>query len=120
VKALRRIGDRQASDERILGGGDFVEQVTGQIDLEQKYRLTAIDRMEKAQKMINEICEAKSISIEALKGGSRIAEVSKVRSDLALQLVREFGLTLSESARQLGVCTSAIAKIIKRQKGKYN
>jgi REP element-mobilizing transposase RayT len=120
VKALRRIGDRQASDARILGGGDFVKQVTGQMDLARKYRLTDVDRVEKAKKLIVEICEARSISIDALKSGSRIDKVSILRADLALQLVKECGLTLSESARQLGVCTSAIAKIIKRKEGKSN
>jgi REP element-mobilizing transposase RayT len=113
VKVLRRIGDRQVSDERILGKGDFVKQVTRQIDRDRKYRLTSIDRVGRAKKLIREKCDAGSISIEAFRGGSRIGEVSKVRHELALQLVKEFGLSLSESARQLGVCTSAIAKIIK-------
>ena len=78
IKALRRIGDRQASDQRILGGGDFVEQITKQIDLEKKYRLSGKDRMEKARSLINETCRNRSISIEALKSGSRLGEVSRV------------------------------------------
>ena len=115
VKALRRMGDRQVSDERILGTGDFVEQITQQIDLERKCRLIGADRVEKAKKLLKEKCEAQSISKEALKGGSRTGDVSKVRCELALELVKECGLTYSESARQLGVCTSAIAKIIKEK-----
>ena len=47
--------------------------------------------------------------------GSRLKEVSKLRRSLALQLVNEFGLSLAESARQLGVSTSAIAQILRRQ-----
>lgn len=116
MKALRRIGDRQASDQRILGGGGFVEQITKQIDLEKKYRLSGKDRVKKAKILINETCNKRSISREALKSGSRLGEVSKVRSELALLLVKEHGLTLAESARQLGVCTSAITKIIMRNK----
>ena len=53
-------------------------------------------------------------------GGSRTGAVSKVRCELALELVKECGLTYSESARQLGVCISAIAKIIKRNQCKSN
>ncbi len=120
VKALRRIGDRQASDERILGTGDFVEQITQQIDLERKYRLISDNRVEKAKTLIKEKCEKSSVSEEALKGGGRTGEVSKVRCELALELVKECGLTYSESARQLGVCTSAIAKIINRNQHKSN
>lgn len=36
VKALRRIGGRQASEERILGSGKLVDEVTGQVELERK------------------------------------------------------------------------------------
>ena len=55
------------------------------------------------------------ISVEALRNGSRLAEVSKVRSELSLLLVKEHGLSQAECARQLGVSTSAIAKIICRK-----
>jgi hypothetical protein len=103
-----------------LGTGDFVEQITQQIDLERKYRLVSDNRFEMAKKLIIEKCEARSISEEALKGGSRTGEVSKVRCELVLELVKECGLTYSESARQLGICTSAIAKIIKRNQCKSN
>ncbi len=96
VKALRRIGDRQASDERILGTGDFVEQITQQIDLVRKYRLISDNRVEKAKTLIKEKCEESSVSEEALKGGSRTGEVSKARCELALELVKECGLTYGE------------------------
>ncbi len=115
VKALRRIGGRQASDERILGSGEFVKQMTSQIDLERKYRLLATDRQENAQKLIVLTCKERGIVIESLKNGSRLSPVSKVRSDLALLLVKEYGLSLAETARQLGVSTSAIARIIERR-----
>jgi predicted transcriptional regulator len=38
--------------------------------------------------------------------------ISHVRKTLAVKLVNEYGLTLAEIARQLGVSTSATAKII--------
>lgn len=114
VKALRRIGDRQASDERILGSGRFVDEITGQVDLERKYRLLASDRLEKAFELIVRMCKKQSIPLEALQGGSRLRAVSKLRSELALLLVKEQGLSMAESARQLGVSTAAIAKIISR------
>jgi putative transposase len=50
----------------------------------------------------------------ALKNGSRLRVVSKPRSDLAVLLVEEYGLSMAESARLLGVSTSAIAKVITR------
>lgn len=118
MKALRRIGARQASDERILGSGKFVEQVTTQVDLEKKYRILSTDRLKKATQLIEESCKQASISVEALKGGSRLRDVSRMRAEISVVLVREQGLTLAESARQLGASTSAIAKIIRRKENK--
>jgi hypothetical protein len=114
VKALRRIGERELSDDRILGSGDFVKQVTEQVDLGRKYRFTASDRIEKATDAIEAACANQQIEVAALKNGSRVGPVSRTRTALAIQLVHEYGLSLAETARQLGVSTSAIAKTIKR------
>jgi DNA invertase Pin-like site-specific DNA recombinase len=46
--------------------------------------------------------------------GSRRWEISRVRSEVAQQLVRELGVSLAEVARLLGVSTSAISKILQR------
>ncbi len=114
VKALRRIGDRQDSDERILGSGRFVDEVTRQVELERKHRLLASDRLKKASELIVRMCKKESIHLEALQSGSRLRVVSRLRSKLALLLVKKHGLSMAESARQLGVSTAAIAKIISR------
>ena len=112
VKALRRMGDRQVSDERILGSGDFVKQITAELDLKRKYRVTSQDREETVVKTIQNVCKEKDISINALQNGGRMHKISRVRKTIALKLVDEFGLTFAETARQLGVSTTAIAKII--------
>jgi REP-associated tyrosine transposase len=114
VKALRRIGDRQASDELILGGGAFVKRVTREMEMTKKYRLLASDRLSTATDLIADICKKKSISVIALQTGSRLRSVSKVRAELACLLVNEQGLSFAETARQLGVSTSAIAGCIDR------
>jgi len=112
VKALRRMGDRQVSDERILGSGDFVKQMTTELDLIRKYRITSKEREETVAETIQSVCKGKGISTEALQNGSRMRNISKVRKLLAVNLVDEYGLTLAETARQLGVTTSAVAKIL--------
>ena len=116
VKALRRIGDRELSDERVLGSGRFIEQLTQEIDLVKKNRLTASERSRKAIEVIEETCSERGIFIEALKGGSRRRPVTQIRSELSAKLVYEYGLSFAETARQLGVSTSAISKIINRKK----
>lgn len=50
------------------------------------------------------------------KGGSRRGRLSLFRTQLAKELVDNIGLTMAETARQLGVTTSAISRIFERNK----
>ena len=47
--------------------------------------------------------------------GSRRGRICQVRSQIAYQLVEDYGLPLAQAARQLGVSTSAISKMITRR-----
>jgi REP element-mobilizing transposase RayT len=116
VRALRRIGDRELFDERILGTGEFVERVTQEADLFRKYRFTTIERQKEVQTATAAECNEAGVSIEALRNGSRRREVSQVRAKLAIQFTVEYGLSFAETARQLGITTSAVARIIQRNK----
>jgi hypothetical protein len=116
VIALRRIGQREKYDERILGSGDFVSQILGQARLAEKYRLANSDRHRLATEMIEDCCRNAGISAQALTGGGRQRDVSKVRRELACRLTGELGFSLAETARMLGVSTSAVARIKYRKK----
>jgi hypothetical protein len=62
----------------------------------------------------HELATGAKTEVKVLRAGSRLAEVSRLRTSLSIQLVNDLGLSLAESARQLGVTTSAIAKILQR------
>ena len=49
--------------------------------------------------------------------GGQTREVSRVRAKIAWILSREVGGAMAEIARQLGVCTSVIAKAIRKKEG---
>ena len=114
VKALRRSGDRELSDARILGSGEFVEQIIKEAETNTKYQLPVLDHHKKINELIIRICRDEKVSIEELKGGNRRREASRVRARIAIGLVKTHGVTLAEIARQLGVSTSAVWKIMKR------
>ena len=115
VKSLRKSGLSEKGDERILGSGGFVEGIIKQADEKIKHQLSAKDLGKKATAIISKMCKKQNMNIAKLRSGSRIKEVSKLRTTLALQLVNDLGLSLAESARQLGVSTSAISQILRRQ-----
>jgi len=114
VLSLRKSKDKVLSDERILGQDDFVERVIGEADKRIKAQISINERKVDAEKKIHEVCKRTGVNIEELKGGSRRGPLSELRARLAMELVRDYGLTLAETARQLGVSTSAVSQILIR------
>jgi len=115
VKTMRRLGVREKSDERILGSGDFVEQLIEHSDRTRREQFAGKGRIQRAALLVEKICKNEKVSVEALRAGSRRQNVSKVRAQLAKKFVEERGFLLVEAGRHLGVSPSAVAKILSRQ-----
>ena len=115
VISARRHGDRDLSDERILGGGDFVEQMLKEADGRISSQYAGKLRKEKVEEYIQKVCKQKNIDVEEMKSGSRRRSISQVRSQIARDLVENYGIPLAEVARHVGVSTSAISKILTKQ-----
>ncbi len=114
MKALRRSGNRELTDERILGSGEFVERIIKEAEGKIKYQLPIIEENHKKEEFITGICQDENVSIEELKGGSRRGRISRVRARIAIGLVKAHGVAFAEVARRLGVSTSAISQIMRR------
>jgi len=114
VKALRRSGVRELSDDRILGSGEFVERIIKEADAKIKYQLPVKEQDQKTAEFIAKLCENEKVSIKELRSGSRRKQVSGVRALIAIGLVKKHGVALAEVARRVGVSTAAVSKIIKR------
>ncbi|NWF92440.1 MAG: hypothetical protein HXY46_05955 [Syntrophaceae bacterium] len=69
---------------------------------------------------IKEICDKEGVSERALRLGVRTRKFSRVRVKVAYHLNHEYGISRAEVARQLGVCTSAIAKAVQNMEGAEN
>ena len=59
-------------------------------------------------------CAAKQISIDLLQSGGRQPELARLRREVAVTLVKEYGLSLAETARLIGISTSGVAEIVRR------
>jgi len=115
VKSMRRADFREKSDARILGSGEFVEQVVREASIKVKYQFTQNERKRKAEKYIAEVCKQERLNIIELRSGSRRQHLSRARALIANHIVTNFGVTLAEAARSLGVSTSAVSKMLNRQ-----
>ena len=112
VISMRRHGDRDLSDERILGNGDFVEQIIKEADNRLKRQLPESSQQKIIVKIIQEICDKRDVNINELRSGSRRRFVSEARRIIACRLVKDHGIPLSDVARSVGVSTSAVSKMI--------
>jgi len=101
VRAIRQRAARGLADERSLGTGPFGERM-----------LTAGEGRQ--QTRIRRRCRQAQVGVAELQLGSRRRRVAAVRSELAVHLVTQLGLSLADAARQLGVSTSGVAKAVAR------
>jgi hypothetical protein len=87
VKAMRRSGNRALSDERILGGGEFVERIIKEAETKIKYQLPVKEHHRIIDEYISKLCKNENVPVEELKFGRRRNEVSTVRARIAMGLV---------------------------------
>lgn len=117
VVSMRKRGERELSDQRILGGDNFVEQIIQEADENFKSHHLSNKKWREIDRFIQATCEKEGIRIKELRSGSRRRTISKLRSQIALKLVEDYGISLAETARRLGVSTSGIFRILERMEG---
>ena len=112
VLAKRSRGMKQASDQRILGDSDFVEEITAQSNDLVKNSL----RISRPQLDINDlaqrVCTKYNLTPVELCSGSRRQDGVQARRALSWIAVRELGFSGADVARFLGVTNSCITRFV--------
>ncbi len=102
----KRPEDREASDERILGSGEFVEDVWRATDQ------GAPKPSPSWEEILQEVQVAFGLERARILGRSREREVSRARRVLLLRGAEEAGLSISELARRCGLNPSSVSRAI--------
>jgi hypothetical protein len=115
-------GSREKIDHdcRILGSGDFVAEIIREAEKKVRRYLRPGEINHAIDKTIKEICIKEGIGEKEIRLGVRTRKFSRARAKIAYHLSHEFGVSRAEIARQMGVCTSAIAKAIQNIEGTDN
>jgi REP element-mobilizing transposase RayT len=108
VASLRRGREGYASDERVLGGTDFVEQLREETERAEEARLRARWRSLTAAELIARVAKSEGVQVERLMGAGRPRAISRVRQAIAFLWVEELGRSGRALARELGVRPEAI------------
>jgi len=114
VLSMRRKGFKEEADERILGNGDFVQEILKEAEEKYLRQLKLRQSGLNIAEIIRQECKKSKISPEELKRGSRRCRVSGARAAIACRSSKELGLSGAEIARHLGVNTSSINRAIVR------
>ncbi len=113
VLSLRKKGEPEAYDERILGDGDFVQAILEEADQKLARQIRSRKKAGPLSRLIKERCRENGVNEIELRSGSRRKAVSELRRRLCFYLYRELGLPMAEIARQVGVGTTGVAMAIK-------
>ena len=114
VRSQRQRGERELSDGRILGRGTFVERVLKEADV-RTVRQDAFKKTKRhAERVVAQACQETGVSLTELRSGSRRGKLPGVRVKIAKTLVEDYGLQIAEVARQVGISTSGVSKILSR------
>lgn len=114
VLSLRKRGEREASDQRILGEGDFVEKVLSEATNFQKEVLGLNKKKLDLPDLASRISTRQGISLDELLSASLRKEIVEARRVLAWLAVKVLGYSGAEVARYLGVTSSCINRSLSR------
>ena len=102
--------DRDLSDERILGGGDFVESVLRDSDNQGDREKPSVDEI------LQNVAEESGISREQILGASRSRSVCQARKQFFVAAHERAGETLSMLGRLTGRSHVAVRQAIEQLK----
>ena len=116
VQSMRKQGMEAPGDERILGTDAFVRKILEEAEHEEldTQRLSPKERVEKLRSVIAQECHDAGVTEAFFRSGSRSRNLPALRQRIAVKFVFAYGLTLAETARWLGVSTSAVSNMLKK------
>ena len=111
VISLRRMGERSVADARILGSGDFVEQMLAQAEAKVKATLGWRGRIPTLAVLVNKIAHGEGVEPARLRSRDRKRHSVRARKMLCQVAVKRLGYSGAAVARFLGVTTSLVNRM---------
>jgi hypothetical protein len=110
VVSLRRKGIKAAHDDRILGSGEFVEDLLSEADRRERETLRLRGKVQDLGTLARRIGKREGLGERELRSGVRRGKVSRARRLFCQVAVERMGYPAAEVARFLGVTTSAVVR----------
>ncbi len=108
VLSARRKGEKLASDQRILGSGDFIEKVWTESDKKAKEMLRGRGKRLSLEDLLRKISQEESVAADEIRRGVRRHTVVKARKRFCQIAVRELEYSGAAVARFIRVATTTV------------
>jgi REP element-mobilizing transposase RayT len=114
VKSFRKMKSYQKGDERILGNGDFVEQVLAEAEEKMKRKYFLRTRGMDLEKLTHRVADLLKIKPKDVWAAGKYRRTVKARSLLCFWATTELGITQSYLASKLRISQPAVGLSVKR------
>ncbi len=114
AKMLRRSIERIKSDERILGDGDYVEEILKKANEQMESRYLLANLGYDIDKVASRVAEVLDIDAEKVWRKGKHPETVRARSLLCFWAARELGITMKDLAVRLGLTPPAVSISVRR------
>ena len=114
VRELRHGRESYASDERILGGTDFVLSVLKELEKHEAHRRSRRGRDLDTVSLIEQIAKAEGMTPDRIRGAGHPRDVSRVREGIAYLWVECLGGSGRALARELGLRPESVNRAARR------
>jgi hypothetical protein len=111
VLSLRRKGMKVASDERILGGDEFIQRLMYEAEETERETLRMSRRVADLPSLARAVIKGEGIEESELRSANRKREVVRVRRLFCQLAIGRMGYPGAEVARFLGVTTSSVNRL---------
>jgi hypothetical protein len=108
---LRRKGIKVASDERILGRDEFIQELMSEAEEREKETLRLSRKVPGLPTLAERIIKGEGVEESELRSGTRKREVVRARRLFCQLAIGRMGYPGAEVARFLGVTTSSVNRL---------
>ena len=114
VRAMHKAKVHTKSDERILGQGDFVEEILSQSNEVFEGRYALQSKGVDVDYIAERVAQLLKMDVQEVWQPGKYQRLVTARSLLCYWAVRELGESMASLARRLGISTVAVSKSVDR------
>lgn len=114
VAAIRRGREAFTTDERVLGGGEFLVSLYREVEQQEAQRRALRRRVPDLATLISRVAAASQLRPEALSGGGRHRAITHARDGLAYLWVEVLGGSARALAQTLQVKPFSVCRAVQR------